>query len=167
LQKALHPDDDDAKVVVCSQWVESLRFLAEHLVDLKPLLYHGGLRQEQRDRVLDGFRKDGRLLLMSTKAGSRGLNLQYANYVFHFDRCWNPVPEMQAEDRCWRMGQRKTVFVYRYIAKGTIEERIHEVLCRKRHLFSNIVESLADDTDDASSHNWSLEELVQLLKPSV
>lgn len=165
LEEALHPDQENAKVVVFSQWVETLKFLAERLGDHEPLIYHGSLGEKEREKVLEGFYGNGRLLLMSTRAGSRGLNLQHANCVFHFDRCWNPVPEMQAEGRCWRMGQKKTVFVYRYIAKGTIEERIDEVLCHKQQLFAQIIERLADDTDEAASHNWSLEELINLLRP--
>ena len=121
--------DPTIKVIVFSRWVETLNFLKGEWSAYLPQIYHGGLSASARDAMLNWFKTgDFRLLLMSTKAGSRGLNLQESSYVFHFDRTWNPVDEMQAEDRCWRMGQQRSVSVYRYIQSNTIEERLDQVL---------------------------------------
>jgi SNF2 family DNA or RNA helicase len=166
LDEVLDSSQSDAKAVLFSHSVDTLRFLADNLQQYRPLLYHGGLDQTARQQLLNAFQADHHLLLMSTKAGRFGLNLQQANYVFHFDRSWNPVDEMQAEDRCWRMGQQKPVFVYRFTALHTIEERIHEVLMRKRGQFDKYVDSLAHETDEAVSDQWTLDQLVALLKPA-
>jgi SNF2 family DNA or RNA helicase len=95
----------------------------------------------QRQAVLEAFRTEpGRhVLLMSYGTGSVGLNLQFANYVFLFDRWWNPAVEDQAINRAHRIGQREPVFVTRFITHGTIEGRIAEVLERKRQLFHDVL----------------------------
>jgi SNF2 family DNA or RNA helicase len=77
---------------------------------------------------------------MSYGTGSVGLNLQFANYVFLFDRWWNPAIEDQAINRAHRIGQREPVFVTRFITQSTIECRIAEVLERKRQLFNELIE---------------------------
>ncbi len=157
--------DPTVKAIIFSRWVDTLRFLEERLRKHKPLIYHGQLSDSARKSVLERFKSENRLLLISTKAGARGLNLQEANYVFHFDRTWNPVDEMQAEDRCWRMGQTRGVFVYRFLAVNTIEQRVHEILTKKQNLFTKYVDSMVEDTDMLVSADWSIEELIGLLKP--
>src|SRR5437588_12806191 len=77
---------------------------------------------------------------MTYGAGSVGLNLQFANYVFLFDRWWNPAIEDQAINRAHRIGQKEPVFVTRFVTLGTIEGRIAEVLERKRQLFNELIE---------------------------
>jgi SNF2 family DNA or RNA helicase len=76
---------------------------------------------------------------MSYGTGSVGLNLQFTNYVFLFDRWWNPAVEDQAINRAHRLGQKEPVFVTRFISQGTIEGRIAEVLERKRQLFQELI----------------------------
>ena len=78
---------------------------------------------------------------MSYATGSVGLNLQHANYVFLFDRWWNPATEDQAINRAHRIGQKDPVFVTRFISEGTIERKIADVLDRKRRLFNELIES--------------------------
>ncbi len=68
---------------------------------------------------------------MSLKAGGTGLNLTNASHVIHFDRWWNPAVENQATDRAFRIGQKKNVFVYKFITTGTIEEKIDEFELRQ------------------------------------
>ncbi|GIW78998.1 MAG: helicase [Gemmatales bacterium] len=130
------------KAIIFSQWVEPLEFLAEALKPFGPLQFHGGVPTRERQAVLDQFKHDPskHVILMSYGTGSVGLNLQFANYVFLFDRWWNPAIEDQAINRAHRLGQREPVFVYRFIAQGTIEGRIAEVLDRKRQLFNDIIE---------------------------
>ncbi|MCA1646865.1 MAG: DEAD/DEAH box helicase [Chloroflexi bacterium] len=73
------------------------------------------------------------------------MNLQQTSYVFHFDRCWNPAVERQAEDRRHRIGQRNPVHVFTYVCADTIEERIVTLLQRKQVLFDEIVDGVTLD----------------------
>lgn len=134
--------DSGRKAIVFSQWIEPLEMLARQLSDFGPLLYHGRVPAREREAVLKTFREDARkhVLLMSYGTGSVGLNLQFANYVFLFDRWWNPAVEDQAINRAHRIGQREPVFVTRFVVQNTIEGRICEVLERKRQLFSELIE---------------------------
>jgi SNF2 family DNA or RNA helicase len=76
---------------------------------------------------------------MSYGTGSVGLNLQFANYVFLFDRWWNPAVEDQAINRAHRIGQKEPVIVTRFVTQNTIENRIAEVLEAKRRLFEEVL----------------------------
>ena len=124
-----------------SQWVEPLRVIAEALAPIGPLEYHGRVPQNQRQAVLDLFKADSskHVLLMSYGTGSVGLNLQFTNYVFLFDRWWNPAVEDQAINRAHRLGQKNPVTVTRFLTQGTIEGRIAEVLERKRQIFNEML----------------------------
>jgi len=130
------------KAIVFSQWVQPLERIAEALQPLGPLQFHGKVAQRDRQRVLYQFENDSakHVLLMSYGTGSVGLNLQFANYVFLFDRWWNPAVEDQAINRAHRIGQKDPVFVTRFISQGTIEGRIAEVLEKKRQLFNELIE---------------------------
>ena len=79
--------------------------------------------------------------LISLKAGGVGLNLMAADYVFILDPWWNPAAEMQAVDRAHRIGQEKTVFVYRFLSKDTVEEKIHDLQTEKLQLSDMFVNS--------------------------
>jgi len=128
------------KAIVFSQWVDSLVQLRGALADLNPLEYHGRIGAGCRDAVLDRFRNDAscQVLLMSYGAGGVGLNLQFVGYVFLFDRWWNPAVEDQAINRAHRIGVAKPVTVTRFLATGTIEQRIDEILEEKRELFDTV-----------------------------
>ena len=129
------------KAIIFSQWVQPLEYLAEQLRSFGPLQYHGKIPQRDRQPTLDQFKSDPskHVLLMSYGTGSVGLNLQFTNYVFLFDRWWNPAVEDQAINRAHRLGQKETVFVTRFISQNTIEERIAEVLEKKRQLFHEMI----------------------------
>jgi SNF2 family DNA or RNA helicase len=129
------------KAIVFSQWVEPLEILAAALGEFGPMVYHGRIPHPQRQPILDRFRTDPHkhVLLMSYGTGSVGLNLQFCNYVFLFDRWWNPAVEDQAINRAHRLGQKAPVFVTRFITPSSIEERIAEVLEKKRQLFNELV----------------------------
>src|SRR5947207_14931130 len=120
----------------------SLVVLATSLARLCAMMYHGKVPQNERVPILDRFKSDPtrHVLLMSYGTGSVGLNLQFANYVFLFDRWWNPAVEDQAINRAHRLGQKSSVFVTRFVSPGTIEGRIAEVLERKRQLFNELIE---------------------------
>ena len=79
------------------------------------------------------------LFVLSLKAGGFGLNLTAANRVFHFDRWWNPAVENQATDRAFRIGQRKNVFVHKFVCLGTLEDRIDKMIEEKKELAEAVV----------------------------
>ena len=109
--------------------------------------FHGSLNAGQREHLLEEFASDGgpAVLVVSLRAGGRGLNLPAANHVFHFDRWWNPAVEQQATDRAHRLGQRKPVFVHSLICVGTLEERIDLLLESKRELVEKVMAGTSDD----------------------
>ena len=129
------------KAIVFSQWVRSLEQIAGRIPACRPLQYHGKIPSPKRDAILQEFREDPtrRVLLMSYGAGSVGLNLQFCEYVFLFDRWWNPAVEDQAINRAHRIGAAGPVTVTRMLCVDTIEERIDQVLSEKRELFDAIL----------------------------
>lgn len=133
--------ENNRQALVFSQWVEPLEMIAQSLAPYGAMQYHGKIPQRERQPILDRFKADKskHVLLMSYGTGSVGLNLQFVNYVFLFDRWWNPAIEDQAIGRAHRIGQKETVFVKRFICQNTIEERIAEVLEKKRQLFEEMI----------------------------
>jgi SNF2 family DNA or RNA helicase len=131
------------KAIIFSQWVGALQHLAEILHPWGALQYHGRIPQRHRDAVLKRFRDDpsSHILLMSYGAGSVGLNLQFARYVFLFDRWWNPAVEDQAINRAHRIGAAGPVTITRFTTRATIEERIEEILQQKRELFASVLDA--------------------------
>jgi len=128
------------KAIVFSQWVGTLERLARHLRPFGPLEYHGKVPFRRRDAVIQQFRDDDHkhLLLISYGAGGVGLNLQFAGYVFLFDRWWNPAVEDQAINRAHRIGISGPLTVTRFLVLDTIEQRIECILQEKRELFETI-----------------------------
>lgn len=128
------------KAIIFSQWVETLERIAQPLDRFGPVQYHGRVPTKQREKVIQQFKDDPskHLILMSYGAGSVGLNLQFCEYVFLFDRWWNPAVEDQAINRAHRIGAAGPVTVTRMIAADTIEQRIHDVLEQKRELFNQL-----------------------------
>jgi SNF2 family DNA or RNA helicase len=133
--------ENDRKAIIFSQWVEPLETLARQLKPYGPLLYHGRIPQAERQPILDRFKSDPskHVILMSYGTGSVGLNLQFTNYVFLYDRWWNPAIEDQAINRAHRLGQKNPVFIVRFTTPSTIEERIADVLEKKRQLFHELI----------------------------
>ncbi len=129
------------KAIVFSQWVQSIDRLQAALGRFNPLCYHGRIPSNQRDGVIERFKTDPKssVLLMSYGAGSVGLNLQFCNYVFLFDRWWNPAIEDQAINRAHRIGVKGAVTVTRMMSLDTIEQRIHEILEHKRQIFATVL----------------------------
>ena len=135
------------KAIVFSQWVKTLDVLQERLSRFHPQVYHGGVPSGKRDQVIERFRDsdDCHVILMSYGAGSVGLNLQFSQYVFLFDRWWNPAVEDQAINRAHRIGAAGPVTVTRFLALGTIEQRIDDVLRQKRELFDAVLSAASTD----------------------
>jgi SNF2 family DNA or RNA helicase len=148
------------KAIIFSQWVETLFQLRERLCRFSPAEYHGQIPAARRDDEIRRFREDPncQLMLLSYGAGSVGLNLQFANYVFLFDRWWNPAVEDQAINRAHRIGANGAVTVTRFSTCGTIEQRIQEILAKKRELFDEVF----GETTTTASRGLSREELFSL-----
>ena len=104
-------------------------------------------------------------MLVSLKAAGTGITLHAADYVFLLDPWWNPAVEAQAVDRVHRIGQTNTVFVYRMVTSGTIEERIQALKASKKDLFDRLIGGLGGDFD-LSQHFTSLRSLVALTAPA-
>jgi len=129
------------KAILFSQWTTCIDWLEQRLARFRPLIYHGKVPTRKREPILKQFKEDpqAHLLLMSYGTGAVGLNLQFAGYVFLFDRWWNPAVEDQAINRAHRIGQKSQVIVTKFISKDTIEERINRVLEEKRKLFAAVL----------------------------
>jgi len=156
------------KVLVFTQYVENgVTRLQRVLRDLDPLTYYGSMSPARRERAVRLFQEDERypVLLVSVLAGGTGLTLTAANYVFHFDHWWNPATQRQAEDRVHRIGQEKQVFVERLLTEGTIEERIYNILERKKRLFDEVVDALSTDIESVLTEE-ELFEIFDLPVPS-
>ena len=137
----------DERTLIFTQFAEMGHllqgYLREHL-GRDVLFLHGGLAKTQRDRMVERFQNEPAgppVFILSIKAGGTGLNLTRANHVFHFDRWWNPAVENQATDRAFRIGQSRQVEVHKFVCLGTVEERIDELIERKRSLAEKIVGS--------------------------
>lgn len=162
LETILETDGD--KVLIFSQYAKMGALLQRHLqekFDTETLFLHGGLSKQARGKIIDRFqRQDGpRIFVLSLKAGGFGLNLTEANQVIHYDQWWNPAVEAQATDRAYRIGQLRNVQVRRLISKGTLEEKIAELLGRKKDLAAEIVGTTRNIITELSS-----EELIELLR---
>ncbi len=142
------------KAILFSQWTKVIDWLAKPMEKYGALVYHGGIPNKQREPILARFKEDpdAHILMMSYGTGAVGLNLQFAGYVFLFDRWWNPAIEDQAINRAHRIGCKSQVIVTRFISKDTIEERIDKVLTEKRELFAAILGD-GDDTNVSLSMN--------------
>ncbi|MEU0536510.1 SNF2-related protein [Amycolatopsis tolypomycina] len=134
--------DEGESVLVFSQYVQLCRLLERRLKDrgLPTELLSGDSSPAKRQDMVDRFQAgEIPVFLLSLKAGGVGLNLTRATHVIHYDRWWNPAVEDQATDRAYRIGQDRPVQVHRLIAEGTLEERIAQVLEKKRGLAESIV----------------------------
>ncbi len=150
------------KALVFSQWVETLGRLEGALGRFGALQYHGGMSTAARDEAIRRFRQEKKhsVLLLSYGAGAVGLNLQFSQYVFLFDRWWNPAIEDQAINRAHRIGAAGAVTVTRFLSVDTIEERIDEVLRKKRDLS----EAILSQAGEPASAGLTADELFALFR---
>jgi superfamily II DNA or RNA helicase len=108
---------------------------------------HGGTRKSDRQAMVDRFQEDPRgpqLFLLSLKAGGVGLNLTRASHVFHIDRWWNPAVENQATDRAYRIGQTNRVMVHKFVTRGSVEEKIDQMIREKARMAEDVIGSGED-----------------------
>ncbi|GAB3157166.1 DEAD/DEAH box helicase [Micromonospora sonneratiae] len=137
------------KTLIFTQYAEFGNMLRAHLsarfghevVNGREVLYlHGGVGKAERDAMVARFQEGAApLFILSLKAGGSGLTLTAANHVIHVDRWWNPAVEDQATDRAFRIGQRRTVQVRKFVCAGTVEEKISAMIAEKRGLAAKIV----------------------------
>ncbi len=155
LEEALAVGD---RALVFTQFVEMGHLLRRHLMESlgrDALFLHGGTPAARREQMVRSFQEDSNgapIFVLSLRAGGVGVNLTRANHVFHFDRWWNPAVENQATDRAFRIGQQRSVQVYKFVVSGTLEEQIHNMIESKQDLAESIVNSGEDwltemDTD--------------------
>jgi non-specific serine/threonine protein kinase len=137
------------KVLVFTQFREITSALAAFLGSVfgrSGLVLHGETAVNKRQTLVRKFQEDEDVpfFVLSLKAGGTGLNLTAASHVIHFDRWWNPAVENQATDRAFRIGQTKNVLVHKFLCRGTVEERIDELIDSKRQLSEDLLEGGAE-----------------------
>jgi non-specific serine/threonine protein kinase len=137
------------KVLVFTQFREMTAPLAAFLGSIfgrAGLVLHGETEVKKRKDLVRRFQEDEAVpfFVLSLKAGGAGLNLTAASHVVHFDRWWNPAVENQATDRAFRIGQYKNVLVHKFVCRGTVEEKIDQMIESKRQLSKDLIEGGAD-----------------------
>ena len=155
------------KALIFTQFKQMTAPLEVFLRDIfgqKGLVLHGGTSIKRRAAFVESFqREDGPpFFVISLKAGGTGLNLTAATHVIHFDRWWNPAVEDQATDRVYRIGQKKNVLVHKFVCRGTIEERIDELIHNKRELASQLLGGSSNSAPLTELSDEALLELVRL-----
>jgi len=138
--------DKRERLLIFTQFKEITKPLADFLSTIfnrEGLVLHGSITVKKRKELIDQFQGDKYMpfMVLSLKAGGVGLNLTRANHVVHFDRWWNPAIENQATDRAFRIGQKKNVMVHKFVTRGSIEERIDQMIEEKKKLANDIIES--------------------------
>jgi non-specific serine/threonine protein kinase len=133
------------KMLVFTQFREVTAPLAGFLGSVfeRPgLVLHGETEVKKRKDLVRQFQEDEAVgfFVLSLKAGGSGLNLTAASHVVHFDRWWNPAVENQATDRAFRIGQTKNVLVHKFVCRGTVEEKIDQLIDSKRQLSQELLE---------------------------
>ncbi len=145
LEKIKNAISEGHKILVFSQFVRYLNLLEQdiHKLGLPYYKLTGSTTKEKRASYVSSFQKttEATVFLISLKAGGTGLNLTSADYVFIVDPWWNPAAEAQARDRSHRIGQKHSVFSYKFIAKDTIEEKITALQDRKQQISKDIIVS--------------------------
>ena len=137
------------KALIFTQFKETTAPLAAFLGSVfgrAGLVLHGGTEVKKRKELVRQFQEDEDIpfFVLSLKAGGAGLNLTAASHVIHFDRWWNPAVENQATDRAFRIGQTKNVLVHKFICRGTVEDKIDQMIESKKQLAGDVLGGGAD-----------------------
>lgn len=155
------------RVLVFTQFREIIPALDAFLASVfghSGLCLHGGTPVDQRKGLVARFQSDSYLpyFVLSLKAGGTGLNLTAARHVVHFDRWWNPAVERQAEDRAFRIGQKANVMVHAFVCRGTIEERIDDMIAGKTGLAEQVLGGEQGEKWLTELSNSDLRKMVEL-----
>ena len=153
------------RVLVFTQYKEIIPYLHATLAKIfhqEGYVLHGGTPVKKRSEIVAAFQQEAYVpyIVLSLKAAGTGLNLTAANHVIHFDRWWNPAVENQATDRAFRIGQKKNVIVHKLISKGTVEEKIDELIKSKVELSQQVI----GDGKETWITEMNNEELMNLLR---
>ncbi|MEO8849378.1 MAG: DEAD/DEAH box helicase, partial [Casimicrobiaceae bacterium] len=137
------------KVLVFTQFRETTEPIAAFLGAVfgrAGLVLHGGTAVAKRREMVKRFQEDEQtpFFVLSLKAGGAGLNLTAASHVIHFDRWWNPAVENQATDRAFRIGQTRNVLVHKFVCRGTVEDKIDQLIESKQQLVRDALEGSAE-----------------------
>jgi SNF2 family DNA or RNA helicase len=135
----------DKQVIIFTEYRATQAYIAYHLEEkgYSTILFNGGLSSSGKEWIKNVFhnKKD---VMISTEAGSQGLNLQFCNIIINYDLPWNPMKVEQRIGRVHRLGQAEDVHIYNLATKDSIEEKILNVLYKKIHLFKSIVGKMED-----------------------
>jgi superfamily II DNA or RNA helicase len=137
------------KMLVFTQFHEATQPIAAflgHVFGREGLILHGGTPVSKRRELVRRFQDDELtpFFVLSLKAGGAGLNLTAASHVVHFDRWWNPAVENQATDRAFRIGQSRNVLVHKFVCRGTVEDKIDQLIESKQTLVKDVLEGGAE-----------------------
>jgi SNF2 family DNA or RNA helicase len=135
---------NDHRILVFSQFTSMLAIIEKELKrkNISNFYLEGSTKLQDRNDYVKRFNLgEGKVFLISLKAGGTGLNLVGADTVIHYDPWWNPAVEEQATDRAYRIGQKNSVHVIKLITKGTIEEKIYKLQLRKKSLSDSVIQS--------------------------
>jgi SNF2 family DNA or RNA helicase len=156
------------KVLVFTQFRETTgpldRFLRT-VFGRAGLVLHGETAVSKRQTLVETFQQDESVpyFVISLKAGGFGLNLTAASHVIHFDRWWNPAVENQANDRAFRIGQTKNVLVHKFLCRGTVEEKIDQLMDAKRQLSQELIDDPGGAGGDVLLTELPNDELLKLV----
>ncbi|MEH2031432.1 MAG: DEAD/DEAH box helicase [Nostoc sp.] len=163
--------DEGESLLIFSQFTEVGEKIEKHLkhsLHCNTYYLHGGTSRPRREQMITEFQDpntEPSVFILSLKAGGVGITLTKANHVFHFDRWWNPAVEDQATDRAFRIGQKKNVFVHKFVAIGTLEERIDQMIEDKKKLSDAVVGS--DESWLTELDNEAFKRLISLNKSAI
>ncbi|MBW4658589.1 MAG: DEAD/DEAH box helicase [Drouetiella hepatica Uher 2000/2452] len=163
--------DEGESMLIFTQFNElgqALEKYLRHTCHYNTYYLSGSTARNKREQMIAQFQDpetEPSVFILSLKAGGVGITLTKANHVFHFDRWWNPAVEDQATDRAFRIGQKKNVFVHKFVAMGTLEERIDEMIEDKKKLAGSIVG--ADESWLTELDNNAFKKLIALNKTAI
>jgi len=163
--------DEGESMLIFTQFTELGQALEKYLRQTcryNTYYLSGSTSRKKREQMIATFQDpetEPSIFVLSLKAGGVGITLTKANHVFHFDRWWNPAVEDQATDRAFRIGQKRNVFVHKFVAMGTLEERIDEMIEDKKKLAGAIVG--ADESWLTELDNDAFKKLIALNKSAI
>ncbi|XP_012585469.1 PREDICTED: transcription termination factor 2 [Condylura cristata] len=158
--EAIRREPGSQKSVIVSQWTSMLRVVAWHL-RRRGLTYDtidGSVGAKQRMDLVEAFNssRNPQVMLISLTAGGVGLNLTGGNHLFLMDMHWNPSLEDQACDRIYRLGQKKDVFIHRFVCKGTVEEKILALQEKKKNLAKQVLSGSGESVTKLSLDDYRI-----------
>jgi SNF2 family DNA or RNA helicase len=162
---------ENESLLIFSQFTEICESLEKYIkqsLHYNTYYLHGGTTRQRREKMISEFQDpetEPSVFILSLKAGGVGITLTKANHVFHFDRWWNPAVENQASDRAFRIGQKKNVFVHKFVAIGTLEEKIDQMIEDKKKLAASVVGS--DESWLTELDNEAFKQLISLNKSAI